>query len=76
MLGNACAPSESEVSEANKRARSLRTFRHDGGDVEMFQHLKIGVKDSVYETWRTYFIWDAEKRLVVIGHCGPHLDLR
>lgn len=76
VLGNSYAPSESEVSETNKRARSLRTFHYDGRDVEMFQHLKIGVKDSVYETWRTYFTWDAERRLLVIGHCGPHLDLR
>lgn len=64
------------LSEGNRRARALRTFRVDGHDVEMFQHLKIGVKDSVYETWRTYFTWDAERRRILIGHCGPHLDLR
>ncbi len=42
----------------------------------MFQYLKIGVKDSVHETWRTYFTWDPKARRIVIGHCGPHLDLR
>lgn len=76
VFGNSYAPSESELTEGNKRARALRTFSVDGRDVEMFQHLKIGVKDSVHETWRTYFTWDAEKRRVLIGHCGPHLDLR
>jgi hypothetical protein len=36
--------------------------------------LKIGVKPSDATTFRAHFHWDAAKRLVVLGHCGKHLD--
>jgi len=39
----------------------------------MWQHLKIGVKDSENRTLRLHFCWDAELWQVVIGHCGKHL---
>ncbi len=39
----------------------------------MTNHLKIGVKPSDAETLRIHFDWDAEKKMIVIGHCGKHL---
>ncbi|MCC7387319.1 MAG: hypothetical protein IT431_00980 [Phycisphaerales bacterium] len=71
---NSFATKESETVEGNKRAGTLRTFSYKGCDIPMMAHLKIGVKDSVAETFRCHFHWDAEDRVVVIGHCGKHLD--
>ena len=39
----------------------------------MWQHLKIGAKDSENHTLRVHFCWDEELNQVVIGHCGKHL---
>lgn len=74
VFGNAYAPNESETARKNKRARALRTFQYKGVGVEMMKHLKIGVKESVSETWRLHFHWDAVDKKIIIGHCGKHLD--
>jgi len=75
VLGSAFAANESESARNNKQAKALRTFPYEGQSVEMMQHLKIGVKpDSLAETWRAHFHWDAKRRRIVIGHCGRHLD--
>jgi hypothetical protein len=74
VFGNAYAARESETVENNKRARSLRTFVYEGRAIEMWKHLKIGVKPSAAETLRVHFEWDDARKKIVIGHCGPHLD--
>lgn len=71
---NEFAPDESDTVANNKRGRKLRTFVYKGQPVEMLPHLKIGVKDSEYETLRVHFMWDAESRVIVIGHCGAHIN--
>jgi len=76
VFGNAYSARESETVEANKRARKLRTFQYKGKPVEMMAHLRIGVKDSLAETWRAHFLWDPDAQKIVIGHCGKHLDHR
>ncbi len=70
------APRESETVEGRKSARERRTFRYNDKDVVMWKHLKIGVKDSITETWRCHFEFDANEKKVVIGHCGRHLDFK
>lgn len=70
------ASRESESVEKRKGARDHRTFSYKGADVVMLKHLKIGVKDSVSETWRCHFEFDAEEKRVVIGHCGKHLNFK
>jgi hypothetical protein len=67
------APRESETVEKNRQARRERTFTYNGKTEVMWQHLKIGVKESPARTLRIHFCWDAELGQVVIGHCGPHL---
>lgn len=74
-MGNAYAANEAKCARNNKRAKQLRTFQYRGEPVEMMEHLKIGVKqDSLAETWRAHFYWDATRKVIVIGHCGRHLD--
>jgi len=73
-FGDAYSARESERVETNNRARELRTFEYKGVPIEMWRHVKIGVKDSTAETARVHFHWDAADQKVVIGHCGHHLD--
>lgn len=75
-FGKSYAPRESETVTNNKKARELRTFEYEGKPVEMWRHLKIGVKPSVSETMRVHFHWDDKAKKIVIGHCGQHLDHR
>ena len=75
MFGaNEFAAKESESVEKNAAGRKRRTFDYNGKQVRTMRHLKIGIKDSVAETLRIHFHWDADSKRVVIGHCGPHLD--
>ena len=76
--GSSYAPRESQTIESNTQARRARTFSYRGKasevrTVEMWQHLKIGAKDSDTQTLRIHFCWDDELGQVVIGHCGKHL---
>lgn len=71
--GSSYAPRESQTIESNTKARRARTFTYQGKTVEMWQHLKIGAKDSENRTLRIHFCWDDELNQVVIGHCGKHL---
>ena len=71
--GSSYAPRESQTIENNTQARRARTFSYRGKTVEMWQHLKIGAKDSENRTLRIHFCWDEELAQVVIGHCGKHL---
>ena len=71
--GSSYAPRESQTIENNTQARRARTFTYQGKTVEMWQHLKIGAKDSENRTLRIHFCWDEELGQIVIGHCGKHL---
>lgn len=73
VFGSSYAPRESQTIERHKRAREERTFTYNGKVVEMWQHLKIGAKDSANRTLRIHFVWDSSLNQVVIGHCGKHL---
>jgi len=75
VLGNGYAPTESDTTKGNPKAVRERTFHYNGQDITMFQHLKIGIKDSSIDSIRLYFEWDADTRKIVIGHCGRHLFL-
>lgn len=72
LFGNAFSAKESDT--ISKAGVARRTFPYQGKKVYMERHLKIGVKDSVAETFRLHFHWDGTARRIVIGHCGKHLD--
>ncbi len=75
IFGNeAYAPTESETTSRNGRARKLRTFSHAGRTMIMEAHLKIG--NNPTEGWRCHFAWVAEEQRIYIGWCGKHLPLR
>lgn len=69
---NGFAAKEAETLSAD--GRRSRTFRYKNDDILMEKHLKHGVKDSFAETFRIHFEWMADEKIIVIGHCGKHLD--
>jgi hypothetical protein len=75
-FGEHYAAQESESVQKNQRLRKRRTFIYAGKPLQMMKHLKIGVKSGVSECIRVHFEWDASRRIIVIGHCGRHLDLK
>ncbi|MCC4300206.1 hypothetical protein [Aurantimonas coralicida] len=72
VFGNSFASREADTLSSAGRKR--RTFSYGNELVFMEKHLKHGVKDSAAETLRIHFEWIAAEKLVVIGHCGKHLD--
>lgn len=74
IFGTKFVATDSDKVENNQRARQLRTFIYKGKPIQMFKHLRLGVKDSAAETLRVYFEWDPADKKIVIGHCGEHLD--
>ncbi|MBA8782950.1 MULTISPECIES: hypothetical protein [Aeromonas] len=75
LFGAAYSASESETVERTDKYASQRTFDYDGAKVAMFRHLKIGNSRNPDETIRVYFHIDNTKKIIVIGYCGPHLDV-
>ena len=71
-FGNSYAARESEKLSSEGVRR--RTFSYRGSSVEMMKHLKIGVKDSKFETLRVHFEWFSDEQKIIIGYCGGHLD--
>lgn len=51
-----------------------RTFDVDGESVFMEQHLRIGTADNSADTLRIHFCWLPKTKMIVVGHCGCHLD--
>ena len=68
------APDESDnLSRAGEKAR---TFIYDGKSVTMRMHLKITKgfeRNTSNKVFRTHFLWDAQRKVIVVGHIGRHL---
>jgi regulator of replication initiation timing len=67
------APKESDKLSA--KGRKQRTFEYKGKQLYMEKHLKIGIKDSKATTIRIHFDWSDQEGIILVGHCGKHLDL-
>lgn len=65
---------QNEGSALSIDGRRRRTFEYKGRDILMEKHLKIGFKDSLSETLRIHFEWVGADKVLVVGHCGKHLD--
>ena len=75
LFGDCYAAKESSRVKGTPKLRRHRIFHHDGRDIEMFQHLKIGAKADKRKTIRVHFAWDGGSKRIIIGHCGEHLPL-
>ena len=59
-----------EVKE-NAKFMRLRKRTYSGEEVEIIPHLKLDTKG---QNLRIHFYVDSDRKLIVIGHCGDHLD--
>lgn len=66
--------SAKESEKLSDAGRRRRTFKHNGSDLFMEKHLKIGVADNLADTLRIHFEWLGDEKKIVIGYCGGHLD--
>lgn len=69
------AAQESSSVLNSKVLSEQRKFFYDGDFYVMKQHLKIGVSKDKKYTMRVHFMVDKERKKIVIGYCGKHLDL-
>ena len=58
----------------SKAGKKRRTFSYKEDSLFMEKHLKIGVAENTADTLRIHFEWLPEEKVIVIGHCGGHLD--
>ncbi|MFZ7337038.1 hypothetical protein ACLS0R_12350 [Comamonas jiangduensis] len=65
---------QNEGSALTSEGKRRRIFDYKGREIVMEKHLKIGVKDSAAETLRVHFEWIDADKVLVVGHCGKHLD--
>ncbi|WP_404838205.1 hypothetical protein [Aeromonas media] len=75
VFGAAYSANESETVEHTPKLSSQRTFKYKGDPIAMFRHLKFGTSRNPDETLRVHFHIDSEQKIIVIGYCGPHLDV-
>lgn len=68
------AYAQNEAQALSNDGKRWRTFDYKGQDLLMEKHLKIGIKPSVAETLRVHFEWVGVERVIVVGHCGKHLN--
>jgi len=63
-----------EKGALSKAGTARRTFIFNNKSYFMNQHLKIGTEDNATNTLRVHFAWLPGEKLLIIGHCGRHLD--
>ena len=66
IFGESFAAREAETM--SNQGLKRRTFQYKDQQIEMLKHLRIGVKDSPFETLRIHFHWDAKDQRILIGH--------
>jgi len=64
--------SEGRSTKRDKKFMKLRQDVCEGRTVEIIPHIKVGSKEP--RLLRVHFFVDNDKKRIVIGHCGGHLD--
>ena len=63
-----------KTKEDNKLIGKRRMTAPDGSTYVMLKHLKSGGNERRDNFIRVYYEWDANKRRLVVGSIGPHLE--
>ncbi len=66
------ASGEGKQTTSNSRLAQLRKFIFEDKEYEMWAHLKYGNRPG--KQLRIYFAIDHEKRRIVVGYIGEHMD--
>lgn len=72
QTGYELALTEGESTNRDKKFATLRTKSYKGQDIDITPHVKFG--DRPPKCLRVHYHADPENRVLVIGHCGDHLD--
>lgn len=65
------AMSEGRTTQSNPRLMRLRRDVFEGTEIDFTPHVKYGTDPRAM---RVYFHVDRDRRRLVVGHCGDHLD--
>ena len=63
---------ESKETKRDGKLLALRKVSHRGKQYDVTPHVKWGTKPP--NLLRVHFCVDQEKRQIIVGHCGDHLD--
>ena len=66
------ASGEGKQTANDSRLAKMRKFEFEGKEYEMWAHLKYGNKPG--KQLRIYFAIDHEKRRIIVGYIGEHMD--
>lgn len=64
---------ETKTTQNDSKLMRQRTRSYDGRDIDITPHVK-GKSGPRNGTLRVHFYKDNNKNMIVIGHCGEHLD--
>lgn len=66
------AMSEGKNTKRDKKFMNLRQDLYDGKTIKIIPHVKVGNKEP--RLLRVHFYPDHDRKIIVVGHCGGHLD--
>ena len=70
--GLGLAMTEGRQTKRDPSLLKLRTIVYEGKKISIVPHVKSGTKKP--KLLRVYFYPDQEKKRIIVGHCGDHLD--
>ena len=65
---------EGPKTKKDRKLSRLRKITHDGKDYEIWPHIGKGNDTSGKKCVRIHFAYDNEKRKILIGYVGSHMD--
>ena len=70
--GLGLAMTEGRQTKRDPNLLKLRTIVYEGKEISIVPHVKSGTKKP--KLLRIYFYPDQEKKRIIVGHCGDHLN--
>jgi hypothetical protein len=72
LTGFELAVGESETTKANKKLAAMRKDLYNGESIDISPHVRHG--NTPGRLLRVHYCAYPKKKLLVVGHCGDHLD--
>ena len=66
------AKTEGQNTKNDSRLRQSRIIEVEGKEYEMWAHIVYGTSEP--RMLRVYFAYDEEKKRIIVGYVGPHMD--
>lgn len=63
---------EGKQTKRDRKMMALRKIAFNGRDLDITPHCKYGAKEP--RCLRVHFAIDNERRMIIVGHCGDHLE--